>query len=365
MKDGKLTRRDFFQGMAVLGTAAAVGETLYAKAPGFAKASPYAKASAGRSVGKSVGRPLIVSTWRWGKAANEKAAAVLAGGGSLLDAVEKGINTVELNPEVMTVGYGSIPNEEGVLQLDAAIMDGATHQAGAVAALEKIPTPISVARRVMERTTHTLLGGQGALRFALAEGFEPQQLLTPKALERWEQWRKEPKRKRFWRSSRTATGWPASAQARVGEPVGEEAADTITMVALDAAGNLAAGGSTSGLRWKIPGRIGDVSLIGCGIYVDNPVGAAGATGNGDEMIKFCTSMAIVERMRQGLTPQAACEAVLSWMVETHPANKNIQACVYAVSKRGEFGAASIRAKDFTYAVWQPGGSELRVAKSIL
>lgn len=345
MSNGKLGRRTFFQGLAALGTMAAVGGTANAKArqgaPGKAEAA--------------TGRPLIVSTWRQGKPANERAAEVLAAGGSRLDAVEKGINTAELDPDVMSVGYGALPNEEGVLQLDAAIMDGPGHRAGAVAALEKIPTPISVARRVLEKTTHTLLGAEGALRFALAEGFEPQQLLTPKALERWEQWRKDPERRHFWRSHRSPKDWP----------VGEEAADTITMVLLDSKGDLAAGGSTSGLAWKIPGRIGDVPLIGCGIYVDNTVGGAGATGNGDEMIKYCTSISIVERMRQGLDPQAACEAVLGWMVENNPANKDISACVYAVSRRGEYGAASIRPGDFTYAVWMPGLSELRTANSIL
>lgn len=346
MTTARLTRRRFFQGLAALGTVAAV------EVGGVSRARAL---SGTRKDARVPGRPLIVSTWRQGKPANEKAAAVLAAGGSLLDAVEQGINLAELDPEIMSVGYGAIPNEEGVLQLDAAIMDGATHRAGAVAALEKIPTAISVARRVLERTRHTLLGGEGALRFALAEGFESQQLLTPKAIERWEKWRKDPERRRFWRSS----------HAPLESPVGEEAADTITMVALDAQGNLAAGGSTSGLAWKIPGRVGDVSLIGCGIYVDNAVGGAGATGNGDEMIKFCTSIAIVERMRQGMAPQAACESVLRWMVETNPENKRIQACVYAVSKQGDYGAASIRAKAFTYALWRPGVSELRVAPSIL
>ncbi|MGH7752314.1 MAG: N(4)-(beta-N-acetylglucosaminyl)-L-asparaginase, partial [Gemmatimonadales bacterium] len=313
------------------------------------------------------GRPFFLSTWKHGKPANERAAEVLAAGGSLLDAVEKGINTAELDPEVLSVGYGARPNEEGVVQLDAAIMDGATHRAGAVAALEKIATPISVARREMEKTYHTLLAGDGALRFALAEGFEPQQLLTPKALELWEQWRKDPKRKHYWRGdpARRLIVRPDPRVGQASEPLREPGGDTITLVALDAHSNIVAGGSTSGLKWKVPGRVGDVPLIGCGLYVDNTVGGAGATGDGDELMKFCTSISLVERMRQGLDPQAACEAVLRWMVEVHPENREIEACVYAVSKRGEFGAASIRPGDFTYAVWMPGLSELRVAKSIL
>ncbi|MGH9788920.1 MAG: isoaspartyl peptidase/L-asparaginase, partial [Candidatus Acidiferrales bacterium] len=141
--------------------------------------------------------------------------------------------------------------------------------------------------------------------------------------------------------------------------------DTITMAILDAKGNLAAGGSTSGLSWKVPGRVGDVPLIGAGIFVDNTVGAAGATGDGDEMQKFCTSVVIVERMRNGMDPQSACESVLKWILDFHPGTKEIVACVYAVSKKGEYGAASIRPGDFTYAIWEPGVSELRKAPSIL
>ncbi|MGH9804599.1 MAG: N(4)-(beta-N-acetylglucosaminyl)-L-asparaginase [Candidatus Acidiferrales bacterium] len=341
-----MTRRSFFAGAAAMGVAAVMR--------GDAQEKPVTSSK----LGEAAGRPLFVSTWKQGKPANEKAAEVLSAGGSLLDAIEKGINTAELDPEVLSVGYGAKPNEDGVLQLDAAIMDGATHRAGAVAALEMIPTPISVARRVLERTRHTLLAGDGALRFAIAEGFEPQQLNTPKSLHLWERWRKDPYRKSYRRLS-------GKDARRMPRPIGEEAADTITMVALDAAGNLAAGGSTSGLEWKISGRVGDVPLLGAGIFVDNGVGAAGATGDGDEMQKFSTSAIIVERMRAGMSPQAACESVLGWMLETNPENKDIEACVYAVNKRGEFGACSIRPKDFTYAVWMPGVSELRVAKSLL
>lgn len=344
MNKRTMTRRSFFAGAAALGVAAVMRT----------------EATSGRlaSAEATAGRPLIVSTWKHGKPANEKAAEVLAAGGSLLDAIEKGINTAELDPEVLSVGYGARPNEDGVIQLDAILMDGATHRAGAVGALEMIPTPISVARRVLEKTRHTLLAGEGALRFAIAEGFVPQQLVTPKSLELWEKWRQNPNHKGYRRSPGKDTRFEP-------RPVGAEAADTITLVALDAAGNLGAGGSTSGLEWKISGRVGDVPLPGCGIFLDNTVGAAGATGDGDEMMKFSTSAVIVERMRAGMNPQAACESVLRWMLETNPDDKDIEACVYAVNKRGEYGACSIRPKEFTYAVWMPGVSELRVAKSVL
>jgi isoaspartyl peptidase/L-asparaginase-like protein (Ntn-hydrolase superfamily) len=351
MSTEKLSRRAFFGGVAALGATAL--------APKVGWARPASKSQT------ATGRPFIISTWKQGKPANEKAAEVLTAGGSLVDAVEKGVNTAELDPEIMSVGYGAYPNEEGVVQLDAVIMDGLTHRAGAVAALEKIATPISVARRVMEKTYHVLLAGQDALRFALEEGFEPQQLLTPKALEAWMKWKADPNRKFHRRgdpSRRLITQPEPQASAATLE---HDDGDTITMAILDEKGNLAAGGSTSGLKWKVPGRVGDVPLLGCGIFVDNAVGAAGATGDGDEMQKFATSATIVERMRAGMDPQSACESVLRRMLEVNPENKVIEACVYAVSKKGEYGTASIRGVDFTYAVWMPGVSELRKAASVL
>ena len=329
-----LSRRNFFKATAGLGMAAALRwQDSFAQTPD--------------------GSPIFLSTWRQGKPACQKAAEVLRAGGSLLDAIEKGINTAELDPTVMSVGYGALPNAEGELELDAAIMDGPTHNGAAVASLKMIKTPISVARRVMEKTTHTLLAGEGALRFAIAEGFQAEQLLTPAALERWQEWKANPEREQFWRR---AADDMAEVQALLG--------DTITMVGNDGRGNLAAGGSTSGLAWKIPGRVGDVPLIGCGIYVDNDVGAAGATGNGDEMIKFCTSLSIVERMRAGMSPQQACEDLLRWMVRKNPANRSTSACVYALNKRGEYGAATL-GRPFTYAIWTPQLSELREVQPLL
>jgi N4-(beta-N-acetylglucosaminyl)-L-asparaginase len=285
--------------------------------------------------------PLIVSSWEWGQACNAEAAAVLAGGGSSLDALERGISKVELDPEVRSVGYGSIPNDEGVLQMDAAIMDGATHRAGAVAALEGIANPISVARRVMEKTHHVLLAGEGALRFALREGFETRNLLTTEALRIWEERRRDPNRRDFWRHS-----------------------DTLTSIILDTGGNLAVGGSTSGLALKLPGRASDVACIGSGIFVDNRVGAAAATGNGDEIMKYCTSVKIVEQMRAGVHPQQGCINVLNWILEIDASLHDANICVFAISKAGQYGAASIKIGDFRYAVWSPGVNELRVAESV-
>lgn len=290
--------------------------------------------------------PLIVSSWEWGKPANEEAAETLARGGSALAAVEKGVNRIELDSNVRNVGYGSIPNEHGVLELDAAIMDGRAHCAGAVACLEKIPNPISVARRVMEKTTHVLLCGHGALEFALREGFTPQNLLTAEALAIWNERRSELNRRSFRRDTVAHS-------------------DTLTMILLDRNGDIAAGGSTSGLALKIPGRVSDVCVIGGGIYAENGVGAAAATGNGDEIMKFCVSIRIVDRIRSGASPQDACQSVIRWVLELNPETRDTQFCVFALDAQGRFGAASIRRAEFPFAVWSGGKSEILMAASML
>ena len=242
--------------------------------------------------------PMFLSTWIHGKPANERAAEVFKGGGSLLDAVEKGINVPEDDPRVMSVGYGGLPNEEGEVELDAAIMDGTRHHAGAVCSLRHIKNPISVARLVLEKTRHTTLAGEGAFRFALKMGFEPMQLLTPASLQKWLDWKADPHRKTFWVTS--------------------EVHDTIGMVATDGKGHVVSGCSTSGLAWKIPGRVGDSPLVGCGVYADDSVGAASATGDGDLMTNYCTSISIVHYMARGMSPQDACLELFRHMVKTDP-----------------------------------------------
>jgi isoaspartyl peptidase/L-asparaginase-like protein (Ntn-hydrolase superfamily) len=283
--------------------------------------------------------PVFLSTWVYGKAANERAAEVFKSNGSLLDAVEKGINVPEDDPKVMSVGYGGRPNEEGEVELDAAIMDGTRHRAGAVCSLHSIKNPISVARLVLEKTRHTTLAGEGAFRFALKMGFEPMQLLTPESLKQWLDWKSNPQRKTFWVTS--------------------EAHDTIGMVAVDGKGHVVSGCSTSGLAWKIPGRVGDSPLIGCGVYADDNVGAASATGDGDLMTNYCTSISIVHYMASGMSPQDACLEMLRHMVKTDPKNKNGECCVIAINNRGEIGAASMKpAYRLKYALWMNGESKL-------
>lgn len=318
-------RRDFMKSVA----GAAALSALDSKT-----ASPAEKVSAEEL------RPVFLSTWTHGKPANERAAEVFKSGRSLLDAVEKGINVPEDDPNVMSVGYGGLPNAEGVVELDAAMMDGTRHRAGAVANLRSIKNPISVARLVLEKTRHTTLAGEGALRFALQMGFRPEQLLTPESLKKWLEWKSDPKRRTFWLN-------PADNH------------DTIGMVATDGNGRVVAGCSTSGLAWKLPGRVGDSPLVGCGVYADDNVGAASATGDGDLMTNYCTSVSIVHLMARGASPQEACAGLLQHMVKTDPNNRSGEVCVLAISNRGEVGAASMHSKyRLKYAFWKDGESQL-------
>jgi N4-(beta-N-acetylglucosaminyl)-L-asparaginase len=291
------------------------------------------------------GSPVFLATWSHGKPANEKAAQIFSGGGSLLDAVEKGINVTEDDPNVTSVGYGGLPNAEGEVELDAAMMNGTTHRVGAVVNLHKIKNPISVARLVMEKTRHSTMAGEGALRFAIEEGFKPMQLLTPKSLQAWLDWKNDPHRTTYWLDG--------------------ENHDTIGMVGTDGKGHLVSGCSTSGIAWKIPGRVADSPLVGSGLYADDNAGAASATGDGDAMQCYVTSAYIVFRMGQGMHPQEACEDCLRHMAQTNPATKALQACVIAMNPRGEIGAASMNSKfPLQYALWQNGQSKLLDAKAV-
>ncbi|HXB84167.1 MAG TPA: N(4)-(beta-N-acetylglucosaminyl)-L-asparaginase [Candidatus Acidoferrum sp.] len=288
---------------------------------------------------------VFLSTWDFGVEANRRAGDVFAGGGSLLDAVEKGINVVEDDPNVTSVGYGGLPNAEGEVELDAGIMDGMAHRAGSVCNLHKIKNPISVARLVMEKTRHTTMAGDGALRFAIEMGFTPQQLLTPQSLEEWLRWRSTPKHETFWIDGRNH--------------------DTIGMLGVDGRGGVVAGCSTSGLAWKIPGRVADSPLVGCGYYADI-AGAAAATGNGDVMANYCTSVFIVRRMAQGAHPQEACDDLMQLMARTAPNLREEMYCVIAIDPHGEIGAASMNSKQpLQYALWRNAAGTLHTAPAFL
>jgi len=272
----------------------------------------------------------------WGKKVLTPAWKVLNQTGSILDAVEKGANVVELDPEDTSVGYGGLPNEEGVVQLDASIMYGPNHNCGSVAALENIKTPASVARLVMERTDHIHLVGEGALRFAKMHGFKEENLLTEKARIRWLKWKENLSDKDDWFP-------PADGEYKKEQ---ERTTGTINVLGIDNDGNIAGTTTTSGLSWKIPGRIGDSPIIGAGLYVDNEVGAAGATGRGEEVIRTCGSFYVVERMRSGMSPQEACEAICQRIIDINggPENVDFNDKFVAVNKEGEVGCAAIRGR---------------------
>jgi N4-(beta-N-acetylglucosaminyl)-L-asparaginase len=283
--------------------------------------------------------PVFLATWIHGKPAVDKAAEVFQNGGSLLDAIEKGINIPESDPNVTSVGYGGLPNAEGVIELDAGIMDGTRHRAGSVCNLHMIKNPISVARLVMEKTRHTTMAGEGALNFAIKMGFKREQLLTPQSLQKWLDWKANPNHETFWLTP--------------------ENHDTIGFVAADGKGHVAAGCSTSGLAWKIPGRVADSPLVGCGYYADDNAGAASATGDGDLMTNYCTSVSIVQSMGRGASPQAACEDLLKYMVKALAKNKEGECAVIAINVRGEIGAASMNNKfHLQYALWRDGESKM-------
>ncbi len=313
--------------------------TFIASAAGAAAVGAAAVAPAQSAQG-----PVFIGTWEWGKPASERAAQVLQDGGSLMDSIEKGINLIEDDPNVTTVGYGGYPNAEGEVELDAGIMDGTTRRAGAVFNLHKIKNPISVARLVMEKTTHTQLAGEGAFRFAVAMGFEPMQLLTAESLAAWLKWKNTPNHPTFW--------------------IDKNNHDTVGLAGVHN-GKVVAGCSTSGLAWKIPGRVADSPIVGCGYYADDDAGGACATGNGDVMTNYLTSFYIVQKMREGLHPQAACEDLMRFMARTAPRVHEEEYCVIAVNPQGETGAASMNVKEpLDYAVWRNGSAKLVRAAAV-
>ena len=282
-------------------------------------------------------RPLVVSTWSHGVAANAAAWAVLEKDGLALDAVETGVRVTEADPEVDSVGFGGLPDRDGRVTLDACIMNG-QGQCGSVVFLQHIMHPTSVARRVMERTPHVVLAGEGALRFALEQGFPKENLLTPKAEAAWKKWCKDHDYK------------PARSH------------DTIGMLAIDGRGRLAGACTTSGLAFKMHGRVGDSPLIGAGLYVDDAVGAACATGLGEAVIRVSGSFLIVELMRRGLSPDDACREAVARVQSRTPEPEDLQVGFLALNRNGEIGACSVR-PGFQFAVHAAGGKVLQDAPS--
>ncbi|MEM6634055.1 MAG: N(4)-(beta-N-acetylglucosaminyl)-L-asparaginase [Bacteroidota bacterium] len=290
-------------------------------------------------------KPVVISTWNHGIDANAAAWEVLKSGGSALDAVEQGVRVTEADPSVQTVGLGGFPDSEGNVTLDACIMNEAG-DCGSVAYLQGIKHPISVARKVMEETPHVMLVGQGARKFAESQGFEVENLLTPASEAAWKKWQEK------------------SGKIQKQE-INVENHDTIGMVALDQEGNLSGACTTSGASWKMPGRVGDSPIIGAGLYVDNAVGGAAATGWGEAVIRIVGCHLVVEFMRQGHSPEEACRLAVDRVIEKNPDYKEIQVGFIALNKQGEVGAFCIQS-GFDYAVYAPTVSnELIPASSYL
>ena len=278
---------------------------------------------------------------------------ILRKNGSLLDAIEKSANVTELDPRDTSVGYGGLPNEDGVVQLDASIMYGPNHNCGSVAALEGIKTPSSIARLVMERTDHIHLVAEGAQNFAKMHGFKIENLLTESTRKIWVKWKEN-------LSDKDDYFPPAD-----GNYDQERTTGTINILAVDKNSDIAGITTTSGLAWKIPGRVGDSPIIGAGLYLDNEVGAVAATGRGEEMIRSCGSFLGVELMRNGRSPQEACEDVCKRIIDINggPSKVDFNDKIVALSKSGEVGCAAIRGKkgqEPEVATWSKKG--LKVTK---
>jgi N4-(beta-N-acetylglucosaminyl)-L-asparaginase len=322
----KQNRREF------LGTAALVGS-----------ASSFANSLCAQNSAASF-KPIVVSSANGLKATARAMEHILAGADAL-DSVIAGVNLVEDDPNDMTVGYGGLPNDEGVVELDSCVMHGPTGRGGGVASLQNIKNPSRVAKVVMERTDHVLMVGEGALRFARAHGFKEENLLTERAREAWLSWKESLSNRDDWlpphdSTARNISGLPKGYQREYG---------TINCNAMDLKGGLSGCTTTSGLAFKIPGRVGDSPILGAGLYVDNEIGAAGSTGRGEANLLSCSSVMVVEYMRDGLSPEAACLKACERIATQTKMQRllddrdrpNFNVKFYAINRRGEFGSGSI------------------------
>lgn len=327
-----MTDRRQFLKWSALGTAALATGCGSAAQPEVENAAPTTPAL-------PVKGPVVLSTWDHGLAANAKAWEVLKAGGSVLDAVESGVAVVESDMSNRSVGLGGMPDRDGIVTLDACIQDH-EGRAGAVAFLEQIEHPISVARAIMERTPHVMLVGEGAQHWALENGFTKMNVPMDEAVRKqWEEWKKE---QRYWPAPNV------------------ENHDTIGLIALDGAGRMAGSCTTSGMAFKVRGRVGDSPIIGGGLFVDGDVGAACATGTGELVIRIAGSHTVVELMRHGVEPEEACRQAVQRILAKNPGLKDTQVGFLALRKDGAHGACSV-VKGFTYALHTPEGNSLHEA----
>ncbi|MDP6532406.1 MAG: N(4)-(beta-N-acetylglucosaminyl)-L-asparaginase [Candidatus Marinimicrobia bacterium] len=284
--------------------------------------------------------PIVLSTWAHGLPANDAAWEALRNGGSSMDAAEAGAKVPEADPTSTSVGFGGLPDEQGNVTLDACVMDS-TGNAGAVAFMQNIKHPVSVARKVMEETKHVMLAGEGAREFAVSQGFKEMDLLTAESKKAWEEWKKKRR-----------------------EMTPHETHDTISVLVQDKNGDMAGACTTSGWAYKLHGRVGDSPIIGAGLFVNNEIGCAAATGLGEEVIKTAGSFLVVELMRQGYEPDAACEEALNRVIKAHNGNPDFQIAYIAMRKDGEIGSACIQ-WTFEYALARGGTNRLYKIKGMI
>lgn len=326
-----IKRREFLKSATIAGVGAMLSDKLAAAEHGAAAlpAGP---------------RPVVISSAN-GLKATAKAMEMIQQGSDALDAVIAGVNIVEDDPKDMSVGYGGLPNEEGVVELDSSVMHGPSGRGGAVASLRNIKNPSKVARTVMERSDHVLMVGEGALKFAVAHGFKEENILTDEAREVWLKWKENLSTEDDWLP-------PHDINSKdIGEAVRDALRNhgTINCDAIDMNGNISGVTTTSGLAFKIPGRVGDSPILGAGLYVDNEVGAAGSTGRGEANLLSCSSVMIVEYMRQGKSPEEACMMACERIsrqtkelrLQDDKERPNFNVNFYAINKKGEYGGAAI------------------------
>jgi N4-(beta-N-acetylglucosaminyl)-L-asparaginase len=330
------------------GAAAAAGLTLTKPLSASTLVSAVERQS---SIANSANRPVVIASANGIRGVAKAYDMIARENADTLDAVIAGVNIQELDPDDQSVGLGGLPNEEGVVQLDACCMHGPTKRAGAVAALEDIATPSLVAKAVMDYTDHVMLVGAGAKKFALEMGFKEQNLLTEKSRQDWLKWKSCINNNDAWLDHED----PVRIKFTTG---------TCNMNAVNAAGDISSVVTTSGLSWKIPGRVGDSAIIGAGQYCDNTVGAAGSTGRGEANIKVCGAFFIVELMRQGMTPEAACLKTIERVIAMtekrlldEKGRPRFDLSYYALAKDGRFGAATAYS-GFKYSVADASGARL-------
>jgi len=322
-----MKRRKFIQRASLSGFGVAIGSSLLANNTKNVSFNE-------NSSEETISVPLVITTWNILNATN-KAGALIDQGKSALDAVEQGCNVEEADENNQTVGKGGYPDRDGNVTLDACIMDKNGNY-GAIVFMQNITNAISVARKVMEETPHVILAGKGAEEFAISEGFKRENLLTEASKKAWEKWKENSKYQPI---------------------INIENHDTIGMLAIDKNGDISGGCTTSGLAYKMAGRVGDSPIIGSGLFIDNEIGGATATGLGEEVLKTVGSFLIVELMRQGKSPQQACEEAIKRIVTKNPNYKNFQVGYIAVNKKGETGYYSIH-KNFSATIYKEGKSTI-------